>query len=279
MTDTPSGRANKKNAALSTGPKTNAGKAKSSTNALSHGVLSSKLLLEGESTDDYQNLLSSLLAELSPVGTMEQLLVERMAVSIWRQRRLVGAESAAIAEQQSLSEFGALFRIRAMAGLQPSDDEWVKAIVTDLPEAELFSERISQLERLRDSGADIATVRKSYADLWNTLCDAAEVDTSRGNSVAAQCEEVQVFLNGTYGSLAQWIDQSLYDNRQTFQLVRAAHTVRAALSVPAQADVLSRYQTALDNEWFKCLRALREAQKFRLDQAAFNATPISTNEG
>ncbi len=93
-------KANKANAELSTGPKSAIGKANSSANALTHGVLSRKLLSADENTEEFNELLASPLSELEPVGTMEQLLVERVAASIWRQRRMVGAEAASVAEQQ-----------------------------------------------------------------------------------------------------------------------------------------------------------------------------------
>ena len=93
-------QANQANALQSTGPRTAPGKARSSQNATRHGLLSAKLLLGNESADDYGALLQSLMTELQPVGTLEQLLVERIAAAVWRQRRLVGAESAAITESQ-----------------------------------------------------------------------------------------------------------------------------------------------------------------------------------
>src|SRR5659263_138113 len=91
---------------MKTGQKTEVGKARSSENAIRHGVLSRKLLLPDESAADDQDLLSALLGELSPIGVVEQLLVERIAVSIWRQRRMVGAETAAVAEQASRGFIG-----------------------------------------------------------------------------------------------------------------------------------------------------------------------------
>lgn len=88
--------ASRHNGALSRGPKTPAGKADSSRNAVVHGILSRELILPSESADEYQALLGSLLLEMRPVGTLEQALVERIAVALWRQRRLVRAETAQI---------------------------------------------------------------------------------------------------------------------------------------------------------------------------------------
>jgi hypothetical protein len=38
---------------------------------------------------------------------------------------------------------------------------------------------------------------------------------------------------------------------------------RSGLAMPKNADTLTRYQSALDNEWYKAMRALREAQANR----------------
>lgn len=38
---------------------------------------------------------------------------------------------------------------------------------------------------------------------------------------------------------------------------------RAANSLPAAPELMARYQSALDNDLYKAMRALREAQRFR----------------
>ena len=51
-----------------------------------------------------------------------------------------------------------------------------------------------------------------------------------------------------------------------------------SLSVPEAKDALSRYQSALDNELYKALRALREAQSSRRRQLEFEAVRIEEGE-
>ena len=86
--------ANQKNAGVSTGPQTGAGKAVASGNAIRHGIFSSQLVLADEEPDHFHALVAALQNDLRPVGALELTLVERIAVSIWRQRRLVQAETA-----------------------------------------------------------------------------------------------------------------------------------------------------------------------------------------
>jgi len=89
-------RANQQNARKSTGPTSIAGKLKVSGNRITHGILSNKLLLAGETQEDYQALLDDLQQQLRPVGSLKLSLVEKIALTLWRQRRLVHAETAAI---------------------------------------------------------------------------------------------------------------------------------------------------------------------------------------
>lgn len=85
--------ANQKNAQLSTGPATLEGKIRSSKNATKHGLLSKDLVVSGEKTSEYQAFRQNLIETFQPEGTMEVLLVEKIACLAWRQRRAIQAES------------------------------------------------------------------------------------------------------------------------------------------------------------------------------------------
>lgn len=77
--------ANRRNAKLSTGPKTTRGKTISSWNSTRHGLLSKRLpFLADRSKRHFTNLLSNLQQDLEPVGTLEQVLVEKIAQEYWR---------------------------------------------------------------------------------------------------------------------------------------------------------------------------------------------------
>ncbi|MGH8579393.1 MAG: hypothetical protein ACREVK_04440, partial [Gammaproteobacteria bacterium] len=63
------------------------------SNAVKHGLFARQLILNDEDPTEYQALVDGLQAALSPVGTLEYALVERIAITLWRQRRLVRAET------------------------------------------------------------------------------------------------------------------------------------------------------------------------------------------
>ena len=90
--------ANRRNAQLSTGPKTQEGKAAVRLNALRHGLRARSILLPGENVEDYHQLCAGLEADWNPQSRTEQLLVEQMAVAQWKLARLEVGERSIFAQ-------------------------------------------------------------------------------------------------------------------------------------------------------------------------------------
>lgn len=88
--------ASRKNALKSTGPKTPAGKKAVKWNALKHGLLSKEVIIQAgdgkESETDYRNMHAQLRQDLQPIGALEEMLVEKIAVCYWRLRRILRCE-------------------------------------------------------------------------------------------------------------------------------------------------------------------------------------------
>jgi len=80
-------RANRLNAQKSTGPRTAAGKAAVSQNAVTHGLLARKTVITGEDPGQFETYRAQLLAELHPAGVLEAVLAERIVGLAWRLRR------------------------------------------------------------------------------------------------------------------------------------------------------------------------------------------------
>jgi len=70
-----------------TGPRTDDGKARSSMNAVKHGLRAETIVLPHESADEWEALRAAVHAEYRPRGLIETDLVERIAESMWRLRR------------------------------------------------------------------------------------------------------------------------------------------------------------------------------------------------
>ena len=80
--------ANRRNAQLSTGPRTPEGKARVSQNAVKHGLTARHAVLENEDSTDFEDTLRVFEQDHQPVGPDELALVHRIADGWWRLRRL-----------------------------------------------------------------------------------------------------------------------------------------------------------------------------------------------
>ncbi|WP_397506102.1 hypothetical protein [Qipengyuania sp. R86523] len=100
MTSERQAAANRRNAQLSTGPRTPEGRAISSRNSHQHGVLSQRVTTDVEENEIYERMLNSLMEEYGPRSKTQILLVERLANLFWRERWLIQTERSQLSLQQ-----------------------------------------------------------------------------------------------------------------------------------------------------------------------------------
>lgn len=93
--------ANRRNAQKSTGPRTEAGKDASSRNAFKHGVLSVSVVSSEENHSAFTALLTDLVTDYQPMTAIECALVERLAILLWRERRLAQSERYQLEEHDT----------------------------------------------------------------------------------------------------------------------------------------------------------------------------------
>ena len=109
----------RRNGARSRGPVTAEGKARSSRNALKHGLAAlHHFVLEDEAPSELEELTARLMAECGPETEIEARLVKRMAIAFWKSER---------AERIEVALFDAAPKLRPpQAGF-----EWEQADPTD----------------------------------------------------------------------------------------------------------------------------------------------------
>ena len=122
--------ANRRNAQASTGPRSAAGKAASSANALVHGFTAARtLVLADEDEAVFHALRQDVIADLDPLDVVQAALAQRIALLLWRLERASRLEA-------ELFEYGELraqrSRERAREEGEPgepcaSDDEEMRA--------------------------------------------------------------------------------------------------------------------------------------------------------
>ena len=89
-------RASRENAKKSTGPRTPEGKARSSKNALKHGLLSQDAVIPGEDPAEFDRHLTLYEDTYLPHNCIERELVRQIADAAWRMRRLSRIETTII---------------------------------------------------------------------------------------------------------------------------------------------------------------------------------------
>jgi hypothetical protein len=112
--------ANRRNAGRSTGPRTAAGKAVVSQNALSHGLTAEQIVLFDERAEDLARFRQELRQALDPADEMEEQLAERITLCAWRLRRaarleagLVNSEAEDIRDRGWRPKVGSAFKCAA----------------------------------------------------------------------------------------------------------------------------------------------------------------------
>jgi hypothetical protein len=251
--------ANRVNALGSTGPVTLEGKRASSQNAIRHGLLSSKLLLDDEEPGEFQELFSHLCHSLGPVGAIEELLAERIAVAIWRQMRLVRSETACLtlSRQPKKVAGGVSAELGRSYGSEVKADELAPF---DAERAEWCQKAMEELEGL--TTIELASISQLAPLVHAQLASDADEDETIEKYLAGRKGGLTTYL----AELTLWCRQQLKEAETRPNVLAIAAEIRSKQVVLA-ADVqelMARYQTTLDNQLYKALRALRDAQAWRL---------------
>ena len=85
--------ANRRNAARSTGPNTEAGKNRSRRNAIRHGLCAETIVESVEDLNDYRSFEAAVIADYDARTAVERELVLRLASLLWRLRRSTQIET------------------------------------------------------------------------------------------------------------------------------------------------------------------------------------------
>ena len=79
--------ANRANAQLSTGPRTEAGKARAALNSRKHGLSAAHLVITDADREAFESMQAALLEALSPQGELELTLFDTLLHANWNIRR------------------------------------------------------------------------------------------------------------------------------------------------------------------------------------------------
>ena len=266
----------RENATKSTGPRTLAGKTRSSRNATRHGLTARAVVLPSvESADDWAAHRDAIMASLSPMGALEAELAERVAVLTWRLRRATGAETAVIAGQLADAEPDAVERARPRELEEPDDlddGSFVETLATLRADAENLTARAEHHHRIYRAGdadeldpADVAVMVDDVAMRAGEGFEALELVApdwrTRRWTGRAELERTLVQVFGVEdvrgGSIAVIFHGDTARSRLADAEKRHARYV-AERQVPAmRGALLERYESHLQRQLASTLAMLR----------------------
>jgi hypothetical protein len=162
--------ANRRNAAKSTGPKTEEGKARSRGNALKHGLTGAGVVLPNEDAAEVERMFEGLEAQFRPSDDAGRVLARRLATCAVRMERAVLQESAALRERVLEAE------AEAEANGDDPDEAGLRAMFDPSKEATLarkyeaaaergFFRALKELRQLarEDQGTDVRSAASAEA--------------------------------------------------------------------------------------------------------------------
>jgi hypothetical protein len=157
--------ANRRNALKSTGPRTTAGKAVSSRNALRHGLRARRAVVPGEDPAEFERFRAELRDALAPADEREELLARAVAEAAWRRRRAWRAEAALFRRAgRSDPRLPPLRELESLARYEATAER-------------SFHRAVTMLERGRGVGARGAMPRRQEAPIEN-------VDSAEGSQIS-----------------------------------------------------------------------------------------------
>jgi uncharacterized protein YecA (UPF0149 family) len=139
-------KANQTNAAKSTGPTSDAGKANAAKNHLIHGLYTRLDYVKPEERDIYKIFYETMFADLGPVTTLEQSYANEIAGASWRLRRCsaVEGELADYRTQDPMFDEKAEKTIRSLERARTSALSLLNRAINQL--RKLQTERITRVE-------------------------------------------------------------------------------------------------------------------------------------
>jgi hypothetical protein len=169
--------ANRANSQFSSGPKTEAGKAVSSHNAVKSALTGQTILLPTDDVAPYQTLVQSLIDLHKPVSYEEQILVQSLADTEWRLRRIPTLESGIYGLGR-----------RELADLHPEcQDPQLRAALIETEiflkyQRELSNLSLQETRLLRMRQKDLARLRQIQAERQEDEKAAAKRQTTKAAS-------------------------------------------------------------------------------------------------
>lgn len=236
-------------------------------NALKHGILSRLTVLAHEDRAEFDALFAALVEEHQPSGMTEQHLVDELAAIIWRKRRVLLAEGAAI--NRGLHSV-VHSQADSPVGSAAPFESGLKREGTDLPDL-LTANEPEIAERRRTAALDLASTRRASAILRKGGSRAYEKARRALLQDSRDWWDEQV-EEEEYPATAEGLAQFIRDTLEPVG-IRLEQEARLIPAIQAQTlgeglqahrmEKLNRYETHLDRKFERTLAMLLKLKQLR----------------
>ncbi len=237
-----------------------------SYNAVTHGILSRLAVLPHENGGEFADLLAALIEEHQPTAMTEQSLVEELAAIIWRKRRVLMAEGAAVNRGLKSVTTDAWSVIPAAApfqhGLSGTDTD-LSELVTATPEENADNLQCAT-ETLKTAQRAGAILRKGGANAYEKARRALQKDLREWFDESVEDGSLKADAEGLAGFISESLLPFCYRQalETRYQPAIRAQVLGEGLQVH-RLETLNRYETHLDRKFERTLSMLLKLKELR----------------
>jgi len=280
--------ANRRNALKSTGPSTPAGKRAVRWNALKHGLLAQEVVIAAgdgrENRAQFNTLLARLFDDLQPEGILEEILVEKIAVSYWRLRRVLRCEVGEIRKELDSavlrSAYELVDRFNRDKKYLALDEHRQNMQRSSLGVQHLIGVLDEVREECEKAGRLTEGARDRLFGIFGTDDDALPTACLFFQYMAEKGPELATEDPEHYGTVAspgechQGLLKMLDDESERLKYLKQCaegkeqletDAMAASLALPSKdaMDRILRYQTTIERELYRAMNQLERMQRQR----------------
>jgi hypothetical protein len=292
--------ANKANAQKG-GVKTAEGKEIVKYNALKHGLLAKEIVITvgdgAENPEEFNALLEDLNTQLKPEGTLEDVLVEKIAVAYWRLRRAYKYEVGLIRNELD-NATDKFYSKTTYSGdkKNKTDEEIEQQIAQEKEGIEYWKKDKEGLTRMHKNGTPVEELY-DWDENWRLLYDKVSelVPDEALDDDEEWIRQLREFLNNKVGwsddqiwqTLIEICDEQIEHHKEqllTLEKDKEKNKLKLQVlkklgNVPSkdELDRLLRYEGAIERQFYKAMNQLERLQRMRSGESV--PAPIEVEVG
>lgn len=238
-------------------------------NAMKHGILSRLTVLHHEDAREFSELWVALVKEHQPTGATEMHLVEELAATIWRKRRVLLAEGANINQGLQSSARNAEGVIPASAPFEPGLSGKGRDLrqLMDMTPAEITERQKDAQHDLEATEKAAAILRRGGTNAYDKALRALLPDSREWWEQYVEEEEYTAAAEGLETFIREHLKPLCIGMEKEARHHEAikAQTLGEGLQA-YRLEKLNRYETHLDRKFERTLAMLLKLKQLRSGQ-------------